>query len=76
MKIKYSNDADVLVIELKEGIPEDSLDLREGIIVHFNKEKEPIEIELLDASKLTNLEEIGLSIPRRETTGARLRSPA
>ena len=66
MKIKYSSDADVLVIELKERIPEDSLDLREGIIVHFNKEKQPIEIEILHASSLTDLEEIGLSLPTKK----------
>jgi uncharacterized protein YuzE len=70
MKIKYSSDADVLIIELKKGTPVDSLDLREGIILHFNKEKEPIEIELLDASKLTDLEEIGLSLSPKSTVAA------
>ena len=70
MKIKYSSDADVLIIELKKGTPVDSLDLREGIILHFNKEKEPIEIELLDASKLTDLEEIGLSLSPKGTVAA------
>jgi len=63
MKIKYSPDTDILILELKEGVPEDSVDLSEGIIVHLNDKKEPIEIELLDASKLTNIEEIGLSLP-------------
>jgi uncharacterized protein YuzE len=70
MKIKYSSDADVLIIELKKGTPVDSLDLREGIILHFNEEKEPIEIELLDASKLTDLEEIGLSLSPKSTVAA------
>ena len=30
MKIKYSPEADVLVIELKEGVLRDSIDLNEG----------------------------------------------
>jgi len=76
MKIKYSGDADILIIELKEGVPEDSFDLHEGIVVHFNKEKEPIEIEILDAYRLTDLEDIGLSIPRKGTAHTPLRSPA
>ena len=66
MKIKYSPDADILILELKEGIPEDSIDLSEGIIIHFNDKKEPVEIELLDASKLTDIEEIRFSLPARK----------
>lgn len=67
MKIKYSPDSDILIVELKEDIPEDSIDLSEGIIVHFNRNKEPIEIELLDASKITEIGEISLSIPAAKT---------
>ena len=33
MKIKYSRDADVLIIKLREGKPSDSRDIAEGIIV-------------------------------------------
>ena len=32
LKIKYSNEADILLIEFKEGTPIDSIDLKEGII--------------------------------------------
>ena len=66
MKIKYSPEADVLVIELKEGMLNDSIDLREGIILHLDKERKPLEIEILDASKVTSLEEISMFNPIRK----------
>jgi uncharacterized protein YuzE len=65
MKTKYSDDTDILIIELKDDKPIDSKDLDEGIIVHFNKKREPIEIEIPDASSLTNISEIGLSLPQK-----------
>jgi len=36
MKIKYSSDADICTIELKPGIPADSIDLKEGVILHLD----------------------------------------
>ena len=63
MKIKYSPDVDVLLIELKEGTPSNAVDLEEGIILHLNENNDPLEIEILDAATVTNIEEIGLSIP-------------
>ena len=36
LKIKYSNEADILLIEFMEGIPVDSIDLKEGIILHLD----------------------------------------
>ena len=52
MKIKYSNDADVLIIELRKGTPADSVDLKEGVILHLDKDGKPLEIEILDVSKI------------------------
>lgn len=63
MKIKYSNDADILMIELRDGTPVDSIDLKEGVILHLDKEGLPLEIEILDASKLTSLKEISVLTP-------------
>ena len=63
MKIKYSSEADILVIELREGVPVDSVDLKEGIILHLDKDDKPLEIEILDASKLAALKEITYSLP-------------
>jgi len=58
MKIKYSKDSDILIITLKDGTPEDSIDLKEGVILHLDKEGKPLELEILDASQFVQLEEI------------------
>jgi len=63
MKIKYSRDADILLIELRDGIPKDSIDLKEGVILHRDSEGLPLEIEILDASKLAMLKEISVLTP-------------
>lgn len=67
MKIKYSDDADVLLIELRDGIPVDSIDLKEGVILHLDKDGLPLEIEILDASKLAMLKEISVMTPIKAT---------
>ena len=60
MKIKYSQEADILSIQLRDGAPDDSMDLKEGVILHLDKAGAPLEIELLDASKTVALEEISV----------------
>ena len=62
MKIKYSKDADICIIELKSGIPKNSIDLKEGFILHLGQDGNPIEIEIMDASKFVNLNEITFSL--------------
>ncbi len=61
MKIKYSSEADILLIELRDGTPVDSIDIKEGIIVHLDRDGSPIEIEILDASKTAALDEISVT---------------
>lgn len=63
MKIKYSKEADILLIELRDGSPADSIDLKEGVILHLDNEGLPLEIEILDASKLAMLKEISVMTP-------------
>jgi len=58
MKIEYSKDVDILMINLRDGIPEDAIDLKEGVILHVDKEGLPLELEILDAAKLSMLKEI------------------
>ena len=62
MKIKYSPDADVLIIELRSGKPKDSKDLSEGIIVHLSAKGEPLEIEVLDASRVIQKKDVEVSM--------------
>ena len=64
MKIKYSSEADILLIEFKEGTPIDSIDLKEGIILHLDAKGVPIEMEVLDASKFVSMDEFNILIPR------------
>lgn len=63
MKIKYSADADILLIELRDGTPTDSIDLKEGVILHLDSDGLPLEIEILDAGKLAMLKEISVLTP-------------
>ena len=63
MKIKYSKEADILLIELRDGTPMDSIDLKEGVILHLDDEGLPLEIEILDASKIATLEDINVMAP-------------
>ena len=51
MKAKYDKDVDVLLIKLNKNKPEYGEDIGEGIIVHFDKNKSPVEIEILNAKK-------------------------
>ena len=61
MKIRYSKEADALIIALKDGELSDSRDIEECIIVHLGKDNEPLEIEILDASKRTSLSELDIT---------------
>jgi len=61
MQIRYSPDADVLLIKLKDGQVSDSKDIAEHIIVHYSSNNEPLEIEILDASKLVSLGDVDVS---------------
>lgn len=63
MKIKYSKEADIVLIELRDGKPVDSIDLKEGVILHLDNQGLPLEIEILDASKLVSLKEISVMGP-------------
>ncbi|MEE8552149.1 MAG: DUF2283 domain-containing protein [Desulfobacterales bacterium] len=62
MKIKYSTDADICMIELRAGLPHDSIDLKEGVILHLDKKGLPLEIEIIDASKFISFDEVTFSI--------------
>ena len=61
MRIKYSKDADILLISLREGKLADSIDLKEGVILHLDDNGLPLEIEILDAAKLAMMDEINVS---------------
>ena len=51
MKATYDKDVDVLLIKLSDSKPEYGEDVGQGIVVHFDKNKNPVEIEILKAKK-------------------------
>lgn len=63
MRIQYSQDADVLVFSFKEGRPVDSIDMKEGIILHLDDTGAPLEMEILDASKYVSMDEFNIVMP-------------
>ena len=62
MRIKYSPDADVLTIQLREGTLWDSRDLTEGVILHLSRQGRPLQIEILDASKIVEKKDVEISM--------------
>ncbi len=61
MQIKYSPEADALVITLRKGKPVNSRDISEGVIVHYARSGWPLEIEILDASRVAQLDDVNVS---------------
>ncbi|MBI4363100.1 MAG: DUF2283 domain-containing protein [Euryarchaeota archaeon] len=49
MNAEYSPDSDALVIHLRRGRPAYGEDIGDGIIVHYDKNRTPVEIEILEA---------------------------
>ena len=62
MQIKYSPDADVLLVKLREGKLVDSVDIGEGLIAHYAEDGSVLEIEILDASKVVELKNFNFSL--------------
>ena len=51
MKYKYDRESDVLLITLSREKP-DFAEQSQNVITHYNKDGKPIEIEILNASKM------------------------
>jgi len=62
LQIKYSPDADVLLVKFRKGKPVDSVDVAEGLIAHYAEDGKIIELEILDASKIVQLSDVSLSL--------------
>jgi len=51
MQIRYDSEADAMYIKFREGEYEISEEIREGIIVDFDKNNKILGIEILDAKE-------------------------
>ncbi len=60
MKIKYYKKDDILVLQLSK-IPYDHAEMEGNFIVHFSKQKKPVRIEVLHASRF--LQEESRALP-------------
>jgi hypothetical protein len=49
------------LVRVREGNPADSIDLKKWVILHYDDKGLPLEIEILDAAKLSMLNEISIS---------------
>lgn len=52
LQVDYSADVDALVIRLSDEPPEYAEEMESGVILHYSKDSKPVEIEILDASRL------------------------
>ena len=50
MKIKYSKDVDILMMELSDD-PIVFAEKKAGVIVHFNKSRQPVALEIMSAKE-------------------------
>lgn len=64
MRVKYDQDADILIFVLKEEPPVNAVSEPGGVIVSYGDNDEPVSIEFLNASKrqLFNPEEANIKI--------------
>ena len=63
MKIKYISATNKLHITLKDDKKDGALESKDRYIVHTNEKKEPIEIEIYNASGVVDLDEIRILLP-------------
>ncbi len=61
MKVKYYKEDDILVVKLSNK-PINYAEESNWVIVHFDENKEPVRIEILDASRF--LKEQGKALPK------------
>jgi uncharacterized protein YuzE len=50
MKIKYDQDADILLFSLRDEPPVDAIEEPGGVILSYGEDGEPISVEILNAS--------------------------
>ena len=51
MRSKYDKEVDVLLIKIRNKKPAFGEDIGGGIIVHYDEDRNPVEIEILSARK-------------------------
>lgn len=62
MRVRYDAEADILLVEVREGAPVDAVEEPGGIIVSYGEDGEPVSVEFLNASKRGMVGPGGLSV--------------
>ncbi len=52
MNVTYSKDVDILMVELSPREPIAFAEKRGDVVVHFNHDRQPVALEILDATDL------------------------
>jgi len=61
MKLNYYPETDSLYIDLTSGESTESLEVSEGVVIDYDKEKNIVGIDIDNASKKLNLKELELN---------------
>lgn len=51
MEIRYDQEADVLLVKVRDAPPADSVEEPGGVIISYGQDGEPVSVEFLNASK-------------------------
>ena len=72
MRIQYDNDADILLLVLRDEPPIDSVEEPEGVIVSYGEDGGPVSVEFLNASvhHLIIPGEVNVTIQTKSLTGS------
>jgi uncharacterized protein YuzE len=64
MRIKYDNEADVLIFILRDDPPVDAIEEPGGVIVSYGEDGEPVSVEFLNAEarKLIRSDEFSVTL--------------
>lgn len=58
MKINYDEQADAAFIKLSDKVPDGAIELDLGLIIHTTKDDQIVAIEILEASKRFQIQEL------------------
>ena len=69
MRIRYDPDSDVVILILREDPPVDSIEEPGDVIVSYGEDKEPVSVELLNASlrKLIQPDDVSVTFQTKRT---------
>ncbi|MHB1665705.1 MAG: DUF2283 domain-containing protein [bacterium] len=64
MKVKYDQDADVLIFFLRDEPPIDAIEEAGGVIISYGKDCEPVTVEFMNASlhNIVNTNELSITL--------------